>query len=84
MGKEVKEEQNRLKGCVVSSFGIPFYYWRKTTLWLSTGREQRHQRWQKMSSASSSPTTSVAAESDALRPLVWKMPDLQFKQVFPK
>lgn len=22
MGKEVKEEQNRLKGCVVSSFGI--------------------------------------------------------------
>lgn len=27
MGKEVKEEQNRMKGCVVSNFGISFYYW---------------------------------------------------------
>lgn len=37
MGKEVKEEQNRLKGCVVSSITG------ETTVWLLTGRAQRHQ-----------------------------------------
>lgn len=38
MGKEVKEEQNRLKGCVVSSYGIPFYYWRNHTVALDWER----------------------------------------------
>lgn len=37
-----------------------------------------------MSSASSSAGAYVAAQSDALCSLVWKMPDLRFKQVFPK
>jgi len=74
MGKEVKEEQNRLKGSVVSDTGISLWLWRK--------REQLHLSWQKMRSVCSSPTKSVAAESDALCPLVWKMPDLQLKQIF--
>lgn len=38
MGKEVKEEQNRLKGCVVSCSGISFYYWRNHTVALDWGR----------------------------------------------
>lgn len=38
MGKEVKEEQNRLKGCVVSSFGISFYCWRNHTVALDWER----------------------------------------------
>lgn len=38
MGKEVKEEQNRLKGCVVSSFGISFYYWRNHSVALDWER----------------------------------------------
>lgn len=38
MGKEVKEEQNRLKGCVVSCLCIWFYYWRNRTVALGWER----------------------------------------------
>lgn len=77
MGKEVKEEQNRLKGGVVSGFRLSFYYGGKPQCGPQLGLNV-NAAWQKMSSASLSPTNFCGCTMwDALT-------DRHLKQNFPQ